>query len=246
MTMVFVHPTHPAGAVQVNELTPFPVIDFTHETSWAALDMVTSNMLAEHPRCKVILSHAGGTIPYTTGRAAQVLPYTMSNSRVPTKSFDQVLGELRNFYFDVAVASADLVLPLLIKFAKPGHILCGSDLPYAPREVTDHIINSLNAYERSVDIKEVSAINRDNASRLFPRLQNKQSDRTGIPRSVYSEYSVSPRPVFLLRLHCHYLEKGVASSYDRSGRPNYHRKVSIQGFRFYPLIRHTLTPTAST
>lgn len=73
--VVFVHPTHPAGAVQVNEVTPFPVIDFTHETSRAALDMVTSNMLAEHPRCKVILSHASGTIPYIAGRAAQVLPY---------------------------------------------------------------------------------------------------------------------------------------------------------------------------
>lgn len=32
----------------------------------------------------------------------------------------------------------------------------------------DHFINSLNEYERSVDIMEVSAINRDNAPRLFP------------------------------------------------------------------------------
>lgn len=188
--VVFVHPTHPAGAVQVNELTPFPVIDFTHETFRAALDMVTFNMLAEHPRCKVILSHASGTIPYITGGVAQVPPYTMSNCRMPTSSFDQVLDEHRNFDFDVAVASADLVLPLLIKFAKPGHILFASDLPYAPREEMDHFINSLNAYERSVDSKEVSAINRDNASRLFPRLQNRQSDRMGISPSVYSECSV--------------------------------------------------------
>ena len=45
---------------------------------------------------------------------------------------------------------------------------------------------------------------------------------------------------------CRYLKKGVASSYDRSGRPDYHRKVTIQRCRFYPFIRHNLIPAAST
>ncbi|KAL8669361.1 MAG: hypothetical protein Q9168_006038 [Polycauliona sp. 1 TL-2023] len=170
--VVFVHPTNPADTVLVNEVLPSPLVDYTHETTKAALDMITSDTFAKHPNCKVILSHAGGTLPYVGDRAALALPGLLEKSSMPTKTTEQILEELSNFYFDVAVASTGPVLAMLMKFAKPGHVLFGSDLPYAPRGMIDICTDNLDEYIKDVKSEEASAINRDNALKLFPRLQD--------------------------------------------------------------------------
>ena len=85
---------------------------------------------------------------------------------------EQILDELKDFYFDVALGSSDLVLPLLTKFAKPGHVLFGSDLPSAPRETIDFFTNNLIEYEKTLSKEEASDISRGNALKLFPRFRN--------------------------------------------------------------------------
>ncbi|KAL8946754.1 MAG: hypothetical protein Q9222_006892 [Ikaeria aurantiellina] len=169
--VVFIHPSHPSDTEFVNPALPAPIIDYPHETCRTALDLIITNMVTEHPNCKIILSHSGGTLPYIALRAAAVLPLILRSMRRPPKSTEQMLDELSNFYFDVALGSSDLVLPLLTKFAKPGHVLFGSDLPYAPRETIDFFTNNLTEYEKSLSEEEAAAINRGNALKLFPRLE---------------------------------------------------------------------------
>lgn len=78
--VVFVHPTHPVDTRPINPAIPQPTIDYPHETSRTALDMLSSGTLDEFPEVKVILSHAGGTLPYLISRVAT--PLSITNSMV--------------------------------------------------------------------------------------------------------------------------------------------------------------------
>jgi hypothetical protein len=45
---------------------------------------------------------------------------------------DNVLDDFRSFYFDTALSASPAALPSLLAFAKPDHVLFGSDWPLAP------------------------------------------------------------------------------------------------------------------
>ncbi|KAI4198281.1 MAG: hypothetical protein LQ350_005364 [Teloschistes chrysophthalmus] len=173
--VVFIHPSQPADPNIVNPALPAPVIDFPHETCRAAVDLVVSNTLSTHPNCKIILSHSGGTLPYLAPRVAAIVPMILKSMpphrHHPPKTTSQILSELQNFYFDVALGSDDLVLPLLTRFAKPGHVLFGSDVPYAPRPVIDFFMGKLDEWERGVSGEEKFKIDWGNALGLFPRFR---------------------------------------------------------------------------
>ncbi|KAL8730108.1 MAG: hypothetical protein Q9166_004307 [cf. Caloplaca sp. 2 TL-2023] len=177
--VVFVHPSQPADLNLVNPALVAPVIDYPHETCRMALDMVTSNMLSDHPNCKIILSHAGGTLPYLALRAAAILPAVLKGMGRPPKTTEQILEELKSFYFDVALSSGDDVLPLLLRFAKPGHVLFGSDLPYAPRPTIDFFTGNLDEFGKGVSEEERVAVDCGNALELFPRLKRLHAERRG-------------------------------------------------------------------
>jgi hypothetical protein len=42
------------------------------------------------------------------------------------------LADFSTFYFDTALSSSAAALPTLLAFAKPGHIIFGSDWSFAP------------------------------------------------------------------------------------------------------------------
>lgn len=148
-TVVFVHPTHPQDTGLINSLLPQPMFDYPHETGRAAMDLVTSGRLRQHPGCKVILSHAGGTLPYLIHRAATMLP-CMPHGCGRTR--EELLDEAREFYFDTTLSSGGPTLKALTEFAKPGHVLFGSDFPNAPR---DAIITFTALFDEYEDKEEI-------------------------------------------------------------------------------------------
>ena len=162
--VVFIHPTHAVDTNFVNPSLPQPMIDYPHETTRTALDLITSNTIRDHPNCKIILSHAGGTLPYLATRAATMLPDTGLSG----KSTEEVFQEIRSFYFDLALSGNEYTLDLLLKFARLDHILFGSDFPYAPRKTIDTHTANLDQYAMA-DIQTFD-IRRGNALKLFPRL----------------------------------------------------------------------------
>lgn len=78
-----------------------------------------------------------------------------------------ILDDLRGFYFDTALSSGPAALPTLPAFARPGHVLSGSDWPFAPAPAGQY---SANGLDDGVDPATLTAINRGNAEALFPRL----------------------------------------------------------------------------
>ncbi|KIW78341.1 hypothetical protein Z517_08176 [Fonsecaea pedrosoi CBS 271.37] len=161
--VAFIHPTGGLNVEPAGRGLSVAVVDFPHETTRTALDLIVSNTVRNHPNVKIILPHAGGTLPYIIQRPAIVLP----GFGVP-KSSEEIVEDARAFYYDTALSTGSDTLKLLTSFAKPDHILYGSDFPYAPRGVAKHFNNQLDAFQGPEE-NTLRNINHDNALKLFPR-----------------------------------------------------------------------------
>ncbi|KAF2671831.1 amidohydrolase 2 [Microthyrium microscopicum] len=162
--VVFIHPTHPVDTNLVNPGLPQPVIDYPFETTKAAVDLIASRTVKRCPNVKIILSHAGGTLPYLVGRPATVLPYLDK-----TWNPEDFIEDASNLYYDTAVAGSKNVLLVIEKFAKPGHVLYGSDYPYAGPGIITYHTDGLDKYPFETK-NFLDDVNRNNALKLFPRL----------------------------------------------------------------------------
>ena len=168
--VVFIHPTHAVDTEAVDAQLPQPMLDYPHETGRTAVDLILSNTLSEAARdCKIILSHGGGTLPMLIARVEGLLPF----SGLGEKSMQQIREEAGWFYFDTALSSSDEQLAALIKVAKKGHILFGSDHPNAPVESIEHFTNTLQE-SKILDEAALEDIHYRAALDLFPRLAEKR------------------------------------------------------------------------
>ncbi|MEV1068778.1 amidohydrolase family protein [Streptomyces sp. NPDC050263] len=160
--VVFVHPAElPAPAV--DGIPPFAA-DFLLDTTRAAYLLVRNGVPRRHPNIRFILSHAGGFVPYASHRMAVAIAADTGRSPLDT------LDDLRGFYYDTALSSSPAALPTLLAFARPGHVLFGSDWPFAPTPASQYFAGGLDS---GVDPGTLAAVNRTNAEALFPRLAAK-------------------------------------------------------------------------
>jgi predicted TIM-barrel fold metal-dependent hydrolase len=160
--VVHIHPTNPVDTNIVSPELLQPTLQYPYETATTAADMLMNGVKQSHTKCKIILSHGGGTLPYLIGRPAHRFPRG-------SKEHDEFMDAARSFYSDVAISNSDNVLSLLQNFAKPGHILFGSDYPYASPTIIDNNIPRLDTF-RFEDPEMLQNINYRNALALFPRL----------------------------------------------------------------------------
>jgi predicted TIM-barrel fold metal-dependent hydrolase len=163
--VVFIHPTHGVDTNLVNIHLPQPMFDYPHETGRTAIDMILSGTMPLVTKCKIILSHAGGTLPYLVDRVAGMIPHTPFSVQ---KTTGELLEEARQFYYDTALSASPNFLEFLMKFAKKDHILFGSDFPNAPRDGISYFTES---FDRHLAPDLSHTIGHDNALALFPRLK---------------------------------------------------------------------------
>lgn len=157
--IVFVHPAElPAPAVE--GIPPFAA-DFLLDTTRAAYLLVRNGIARTYPNIRFILSHAGGFVPYASHRMAVAIAGDTGRSPL------DVLDDFRAFYFDTALSSSPAALPTLLAFARPGHVLFGSDWPFAPTAAGQYFAGGLDT---GADPDLLQAVNRGNAEALFPRL----------------------------------------------------------------------------
>ncbi|WP_269750236.1 amidohydrolase family protein [Nocardia violaceofusca] len=173
--IVFVHPAD-LTADPVPGIPPFAA-DFLLDTTRAAYLLVRNGIRRRYPRIRFVLSHAGGFIPYAAHRMAVSI-------------FDQtgaspldVLDDFASFYFDTALSASAAALPSLLAFAEPGHVLYGSDWPFAPEPAVHYFNAGLDTY-RGLDDAARHRIERGNAAALFPRFGASAPEIPAPPRSV--------------------------------------------------------------
>jgi predicted TIM-barrel fold metal-dependent hydrolase len=162
--VVLIHPSHPVDTNLVNKVLPQPMIDYPHETTRTAVDIITTDTVRKYRHCKIILSHAGGNLPWLARRPAIMLKDLGLSDMTP----EHFIENARMFYFDLALTDSTFALPLLQQFAPPDHILFGSDFPYAPEATVGRFSRELDEATLSKQTEE--EISRGNALRLFPRL----------------------------------------------------------------------------
>jgi len=155
--VVFVHPAHLPGNT-VAGVPPFAV-DFLLDTTRAAIKLMTSGTVTRCPNLKIVLSHAGGFVPY----AAHRIGVTMSPFGVTDG-----IAQLKRFYFDTALSGSPTALPSLLAFAAPDHVTFGTDWPHAPPPVGAAFTRMYEAYP--IADAQRASIDRGAAEKLFPRL----------------------------------------------------------------------------
>jgi predicted TIM-barrel fold metal-dependent hydrolase len=174
--VVFIHPG-PLPGPPVKGIHP-SLADFLLDTTRAAINLVTNGIPRRFPKLRIILSHAGGFLPYAAYRIAN-----LSNVMHAEVDPAAMLADLSSFYFDTALSGSPTVLPSLMEFAKPGRVLFGSDWPYCPSKTVGVFTDTLDAYQ-SIDTREHAAINRGNAEVLFPRLAKRSAEQTRTPAAL--------------------------------------------------------------
>jgi 6-methylsalicylate decarboxylase len=156
----FVHPNVLPGPT-VPGIPPFAT-DFLLDTTRAAYLLVRNGIRRRYPQIKFILSHAGGFVPYAAHRMAMGM--LVDAPRDPA----EILAEFSSFYFDTALSSSPSALPSLLAFADPGHVIYGSDWPFAPLPAAQYFTNGLDTFD-GLDDRARSAIDHLNVRALLPR-----------------------------------------------------------------------------
>lgn len=130
--LIFLHP----GLLDVEPRfisngVPQPIIDYPIATTRTAVDLVMAGVIRKYKDVDIILSHAGGTVPFLGNRAIGGLAIPAVAS-VASVSQIEAVADFGRFYYDIALSTSNPQLDGLLGFTDPSHILFGSDFPYAP------------------------------------------------------------------------------------------------------------------
>ena len=108
------------------------------DTAIAVANLVFGGVMDRFPRLKIVLPHAGGAMPYLSGRlqhGQEVRPELKGKAQQPFEAY------LRRFYYDTITHSPEL-LRFLIDRVGIDRVMLGSDYCFdmgyeRPREVID-------------------------------------------------------------------------------------------------------------
>ncbi|EQA46768.1 amidohydrolase family protein [Leptospira broomii serovar Hurstbridge str. 5399] len=161
---VFVHPDLHPSSETLGLRTPGFILEFLCDTTRAAVNLIYSGTLEKYPRIKWILAHAGGFLPYVAWRVSlgNLLP------EIAEKTPHGILTYIRRFYFDTALSPSPFAMAALKELVDPGHILFGSDFPFAPEPLFIHQREELEKLKQ-FDAQTLAGVNRGHALKLFPR-----------------------------------------------------------------------------
>jgi uncharacterized protein len=133
-----------------------------YDTSAFMARLVFSGTLTRHPGLKVITHHAGGMVPFFSGRVGPGMD--SFGARTPEEERELVksgldgrpIDSFRRFYADTAVFGAPHALRCAYEFFGAGHMLFASDMPFDPVQGT--FIRDTIA---DVEALEISTADRD-------------------------------------------------------------------------------------
>ncbi len=163
--VVHIHPSLHPSSKSLDLPWPGFMIEYTFDTTRAAVNLLFSGALERFDGIKFILSHAGGTLPYVAWRLS-VAP--MIDARLKQRSRDDIFEGLKRFWYDNALASGAAPMGALSHIAAPDRIVFGSDWPFCNERVVREEVADFTAPE-FLDVGTLAMIKRDNALKLFPQ-----------------------------------------------------------------------------
>jgi len=169
--VIFIHPTVPVTSQALELAMPGALIEFVFDTTRAVANLIYSGTLERHRDMKLILSHAGGTVPFLAERLALGGVYPALQEKAPQGA----IAYLKRLYYDTALSANPYALQSLRELVDPSHILFGSDTPFAPEALVAASVQGLERYP-GFDPATRMRVERDNALALFPRLRRAREE----------------------------------------------------------------------
>jgi len=123
--------------------------------------LMLNGCFSKFPDIRYIVNHSGGAVPVLAGRIQDRFPKDRL-AGVP----GGVMGALKKLYYEVAHATYPAPLGALTKFVPTSQMMFGTDYPAEPIETTTKPLA-----EFGFSARDLAAIDRGNAERLFPRLK---------------------------------------------------------------------------
>lgn len=157
---VLVHPTAPPGTAEM-DLRGYNLIasvGFIFDTSLSIARMMFDGFFERYPHLKIIVSHAGGALPYLVGRLDQCFVH-MNACRVKTNISPSEF--MRHIYYD-AVTYRQEALELCLAVGGDDHVMYGSDYPHNIGDMKGCLarVDALPSYQKH-------AVRGSNAARIF-------------------------------------------------------------------------------
>jgi predicted TIM-barrel fold metal-dependent hydrolase len=180
--IVHVHPQGPAccGGLSISRKVPNEgaMIEFGTDTTRVIANLVFSGVTTPYPDITWVFAHSGGVMPFIIerffqgGTSAEVVPGIVTKGQDGNQRNvlpgDQVLQQLRRFYYDTAQSSNPVAMDALKKVVGASQIVFGTDYWYRTAEETGRGLVTSRVFTPT----ELRAIDRGNAERLMPRLRN--------------------------------------------------------------------------
>jgi predicted TIM-barrel fold metal-dependent hydrolase len=165
----YVHPARPAYAKSLALDLWVPLIEYTFETTRAAVNLIHRGVMARYPAIKWILAHGGGTLPFLSARLRMLEDGHKELGDFMARHPEGAAPYLGQFYYDVALTGEQPAIAALAEIADPSHILYGSDWPYVSKGALALQIKNMHAMPEFAGDR-LAAMERGNALRLFPGL----------------------------------------------------------------------------
>ncbi|HTI87325.1 MAG TPA: amidohydrolase family protein [Alphaproteobacteria bacterium] len=161
--VVYFHPNAPFCCADINPPVGTSWIEYPHDTSRAVLSLLFNGSLAKHRDIKFLFSHGGGTIPMLAGRIASSTTRVKNLKEVAPEGVE---AEFKRLHYDTANATSAPTIAALTKLIPLERIVYGSDYPYYSEEENVHGLETVGLSKA-----QLTAIYRDNALKLVPRLK---------------------------------------------------------------------------
>jgi 6-methylsalicylate decarboxylase len=160
--VVFIHPTSPICWQQSALGYPRPMIEFTFDSTRAVVNLIFSGTTTRCPRLRIIVPHAGGTIPFLARRIGMFGRGLAGTTPINTEE------HLRKLYYDLAGSPGANAIAPLLEMTERSHILYGSDYVHTPEAIVSaHLAELISS--KLLSPEDFQAIGRANALSLFPR-----------------------------------------------------------------------------
>ena len=159
-TTLYTHPTVPHFLEDLIADIPDTAIEINTDTTRSIADVIFSGTAARSPNVNVIWSHGGGTLLPVIERFIRLAHRPKLAARMP----NGFLHEVQRFYYDVAQVAHPVPMAALKTLLPLSQILFGTDFTF---RTASEISAGLD--ECKLSARELKAIHRDNAARLFPQ-----------------------------------------------------------------------------
>ncbi len=121
--VVYIHPMYVCGDDRLGDYDLVNAVGRLTDTTIAVTRLLYSGHAQKYPGAKIVLSHAGGCLPFALGRLKR--NFTMS----PDKKLADPEESFRRMYYDTVMFDPD-GLEFLVKKSGADRVMLGSDQPF--------------------------------------------------------------------------------------------------------------------